>query len=292
VKTIRGSIFILFALIMFCLAIPGCKKAEGPDFHVNLNDARGLTAESKVLWNGMDVGKVVEVLPVEGKAQVRVILHSDFKNTLRSDVKAKAVRGVLTEGEPVLKLYGGSDASQPLLEKGSEIPEAPDRQHRLGSRLSKRAIVFIAGFSILALFILFVLLRIFKAVLAIGVVLVLAIATFWVAKHQWMKYHDQLVSPETEAVLEEFANQTFRSPQMKEVWTNMKSDANELLGKALEKGGQASAEAKQELAIFLNEKADELKQRGKEASAEDVLKLKGKLSEYLETDIEPESASE
>lgn len=261
-------------LLLGLLSVCGCGK-EGTDCYVLLNDAAGVTAGSEVRWRGTEVGSVSQVASEAGKVRVDVDLLPAMEGQLRQGVKAKAMKGVLTDGLPVLELFGGQDPAAPVLAKGSRIEEAS----ALESFPWKRAGMF--GVVAVAVLIFLLVLKGIKRLLAFVIAVLFLVFAGWVFKTQWQKHHADVLAPDVEAKLTEMANRTVKSPEAAAVWESMKTEMGDVLARAKESGKTASGEVGEKLKEMMMKKAAELDAAGKAAVAREMTELGQKVTEAV-----------
>lgn len=265
----------IMVLALSLAIISGCGRKQKDDFHIFLKDAQGLTAESKVRWRGLDVGKVASVSVEGDQVRIDVALDPQYRGQLRGGVKAKPSTGFLGRGETVLELYGGSDPNMPILPPGTEISEAGFYE-----TLSLTQILVAAGIFVFLLLLLLVLKGI-KKLIAFAVALVFLLGSLCFLKLQWDKHHEDMIGAETEARLSELAHKILQSPEAIAVWESMRGDIADAMAEAKTHGARAVEKAKEKVGAAFQQKTDELKQKGEDAVAEQILKLKTQAENLL-----------
>lgn len=269
------SIALRAILVLSLTIILGCGRKQKDDFHIFLEDAKGLTVESEVRWRGMDVGKVRAVSAEDDRVRIDVVLDPQYRDQLHEGVKAKPSTGFLRQGSVVLELYGGSDQEAPILPQGSEIPEAGFYE-----TMSYTHLLIVGGIFVFLLLLLLVAKGV-KKLIAFVVALVFLIGSLWFLKLQWDKHHEDLIGAETEVMLGELAHSILQSPEAIAVWESMRGDIAEALAEAKTHGSDAIERAKEKVGASLQQKTDELKQKGEDAAAEQISKLKTQAEHLL-----------
>jgi len=120
-RTERSRHRVLLAVVM-AAACGGC-PGKSPDLSADLSHPQGLTRGCKAVWEGQEIGVVTSVRPQGDYFTARVLLWHQFQGRVREGATAY-VEAVPGQPKPVLKLYGGTDASKPLLAKGAILREA------------------------------------------------------------------------------------------------------------------------------------------------------------------------
>jgi len=271
----RPSLLAIVALLISISFLCGCGRKQPDDFHVYLKDAKGLTVQSPVQWRGVQVGYVSSISVEDGRVRVNVALNPDCRGQLRTGAKAKASRGFLGRGVPVLELFGGRDSAMPALPAGSEVPEAG-----LVETFSHKQIA-VAAVVLVILAILFLLLKGIKKVIVFLVALAFLVFSIWFFRLKWQKYDTEILGPEIEAKLTEQANKILGSPEAQAVWESMRDDLTSVLEQAKKRGGTATDAAREKLGELLREKAAELKDQGKDAASDEVMRLKEQIEVLL-----------
>lgn len=270
----RRHILILLAIGALALGIAGCKERSA-DLSVRVKDAQGLTENSRVTWRGTDVGKVLEVRPEAGALAIQVELYPSYRQAIRQGAAAKPMNGIFTHFEPVLAIYGGDDAAAPILSQGAVILEATELQAwRYGPYLKWIAV---AG----VLMILGLILRGAKRLLCLALAVACLLGGFWVMKQQWLRHKADLVTPETEARLEELANSTIRSPEAADAWRTISSDVTALTLEARKHGYALATSAWVQVDDSLKRRASELEAQGNASAAEELSSLRQKVGSLI-----------
>ena len=252
----------------------GC-RGRGSDLLVSVQDARGLATESKVLWKGTEVGQVKAVRPEAGRLMIEVELWPSYRGALRQGAIAKPMNGVFTRFVPVLEIYGGDDPGAAPLAHGAVLPEATNVQtFRHGPYLKW---VGVAGILLL----IGLLLRGVKRFLLLLLALVFLTGGLWVMRQQWLRHKSELLGPQTEARLEELANNTIKSPEAADAWRIMRSDINALVVEARTRSYQAATSAWAQVDMSLKRRIDDLESQGQVEAAEELSTLHQRLADLI-----------
>lgn len=268
----NAGLFLAIAVVL----VFGCSRQPEHDIHVYLEDAKGLNVSSPVRWRGVQVGQVSAISIEQGQARLDVNLDDHYDDTLRTGLKARASRGFLGRGAPVLELYGGSDSNMPILPRGAAVLEAG-----VIETFSYRD-VMVAIIILVVILLVCVLLKGVKKLIGLVLAVIFLAASGWFFKQQWDKYHQDFLSPELEARITEKAQEILSTPEAQAVWESVRADVADALAKAQEHGSAAADEAKASLRKALDEKVQELKDRGQNAAAADLLKLKEQVDGIIE----------
>ncbi len=264
-------IWVTGAMLLALLA--GC---GGPDFYVVVQDAKGLEKGAPVLWRGTEVGRVSRVEAGAGGVRVDVSLEKAARKTIRADVRAGIEKGALTAGKPVLRLYGGTDASAPILGRGERVLESTVvDQAGLRGVLNSR-VLFLGGLAAVALIALLAtggLMRFVSGVVMAGLLVVAG----WVAWRQWQRHGKDLVPPSLVQQVNEFANKTIKSPEAIQFLKEAQQDIEELVNKAKGEGGAGFKASREALGKMLDEQIAQMRAAGKEGAAKDLEQLKKNL---------------
>ena len=116
--TIIAAVIAVIAVVVVAVLLLMGNKGIAVNV-VNVAEPNGVANGTAVIWQDACVGSVKNVQEENGKYRIVFVLFKEFKETIRADVKACPLK---KSGEPVLKLIGGKDESQPFLSDGSEIP--------------------------------------------------------------------------------------------------------------------------------------------------------------------------
>lgn len=112
---------LLSVLTIVLLLLTGCAKQS----YVSVSDSRGIAEGAPVIWYEGDayVGKVSKVKEADGRFLIYIEFQKNSEKTIRSGVRACPLLEPKISNLPILLLVGGKDASMPVLEPGSQIPE-------------------------------------------------------------------------------------------------------------------------------------------------------------------------
>ena len=117
----RNSLRLLVrTCLTILLALPASAALFGPDAYIYLDDMKGLPRDAKVDWRGGEVGRISRLGMEKGRHRVELSIERQYLENMRADV-----RFTVDETTKVVHLVGGVGDAFPLLQKGSEIPEAP-----------------------------------------------------------------------------------------------------------------------------------------------------------------------
>jgi hypothetical protein len=277
----KKLLFPVVVLLAVISVLAGCGKAK-PDFFVLAENANGVAAQSKVMWRGVEVGKVTEVSPDAGKIRLDAVLLKEYRGQLRTGIKAKPMKNLTGQGVPVLNLFGGSDTAAPVLPKGSQIPEATffetlqytnfwDWFSAAGG--GKWSVIIILVVVLLA-GIAWKVLKGLSRLLILVAAIALVAGSFWVIRQQWDKYKSSMVSPEVQQQVDEMLNFSLQSPEAKEAWQSIKTDINDILDTAKKQGVAATGSIRASIDATISQKAADLRKRGKEAAAAEIEQIK------------------
>ena len=113
------SFLSIFSVML--LLLTGCGKQS----YVSVSDSRGIQEGAPVIWYEGDafVGKVSKVKAVDDHFQIFIEFQKNFEKSIRFGVRACPLQDPKISNQPILLLVGGKDASMPILEPGSQIPE-------------------------------------------------------------------------------------------------------------------------------------------------------------------------
>ena len=270
----------LLCVVSALLILVGCAERVPPAYlHTVVRDAEGLLPGSPVMWRGVEVG-TVEAMEIEGDGvRVSINLLPEYQAVIREGARAKVMRGALTRDRPSLQIYGGTSQDRPVLQAGSTIPEATFvdtyRDHFL---FKHKEWVLVAA---ILLFVIFFVLSGIKRLIVLGLAVLAVVFSFHVLRMQWERYRDDMLTPEIEARIDDWANQTIRSPQAVEYWTQLRGDMGEILDQAKERGSEASDWARDRISDALQSKADEARARGEEMAADELIRLREGLQSML-----------
>ena len=279
-RKVTGFLFTLVSVLLLSLGVAGCGKAK-PDFFVLVENANGVAPQSKVMWRGVEVGTVTEVKPDAGKIRLDVILSPEYKGQIRDGVRAKPMKDFSGLAAPILNLFGGSEATAPVVPQGSQVPEATLLETLQYTNFwDWFAAVGYGKWSAIGCLVVVVLALIaWKILKGLGRLVVLAAAillvvgSFWVLRQQWDKYKSSLVSPEVQQQVDDILDFTFQSPEANEAWTSIKTDMSAILTDAKKHGSIAVDSAKAKIEAEISRKAGELRDQGKEAAAVELERI-------------------
>jgi hypothetical protein len=264
-KALRGWISVLAVSLTLGLSL-GCGEKEAP-IKVQLDDAKGLTYRSPVMWKGTEIGWVKAVEPSDGSLLVTLDLHPTYRGVLRHGVVAQPANNVFTKFTPVLQLYGGEDPGSPFLAPGAVIPEASLTQtFQAGPYLKWTGLA-------LGLLVVSLLFRGAKRLIALLFAGLFLAGSLWVLKQQWERHRDDLMTPAVEAKLNELAGKTIRSPEAIAAWEAIQSDVGNLMQEAGVQGKAAVAPGIATLGDMMEQKAKELLEQGNTKAAEELAEL-------------------
>lgn len=107
------------------------ENQEGDFFVVGSLD--GIEVGSSVEWNGARIGKVSQVGYYQRWQKADVVLENGYFGKLRSDARVQIVQ----LEPPVIRVIGGDDASQKIVEPGGRIPlqSISDKSRLAGANL-------------------------------------------------------------------------------------------------------------------------------------------------------------
>lgn len=279
------KIFVLLlslgSLVFLTLGMAGCGKAK-PDFFVLAENANGVAVQSKVMWRGVEVGKVTAVSPDAGKIKLDVVLLKEYRGQLRTGIKAKPMKNLTGQGVPVLNLFGGSDPAAPVLPKGSQIPEATFFEtlqytnfwEWFSAAGGGKWPVIIILVVILLTGIAWKVLKGLSRLITLVVAIALVAGSCWVIRYQWDKYKSSMVSPEMQQQVDEMLNFNLQSPEAKEAWQSIKTDVSEILNTAKKQGASATGSVRAAIDVKISQKAADLRKQGKEAAATEIERIK------------------
>jgi len=287
-KMKKYRVFLLsLGALLLALGMAGCGKAK-PDFFVLAENANGIAVESKVMWRGVEVGKVTAVSPEAGKIRLDAVLLKEYRGQLRTGIKAKPMKNLTGENLPVLNLFGGADPAAPVLPKGSQIPEATFFETLQNTNfwdwfsaagVGKWSILFIFGGILLAGIAWKVLKGLSRLLILVAAIAMVA-GTFWVIRYQWDKYKTSMVSPEMQQQVDEMLNFNLKNPEAKEAWQSIKTDVNELLDAAKKQGIAATGSVRASIDATISQKVADLRKQGKEAAAAEIERIRESVTEF------------
>jgi hypothetical protein len=271
--TMRGWFSVLLVSLALGVSL-GCGEKEAP-IKVQLDDAKGLTYRSPVMWKGTEVGWVKSVDPAEGRLLVSLDLHPSYREALRHGVVAQPVNNVFTKFTPMLHLYGGEDPASPILAPGTIIPQASLTQSfQAGPYLKWTGLA-------LGLVVLSLLFRGAKRLIALVFAGLFLAGSLWVLRQQWERHRDDLMTPAMEAKLNELAGKTIRSPEAVAAWESIQRDVGALVQEVGQQGKAAVAPGVESLGSLMEQKAKELIAQGNVKAAEELTELTRTLKQSI-----------
>ena len=112
---------LLSVLAVAVLFFVGCSKQS----YVSVSDFRGIAEGAPVIWYEGDayVGKVSKVKEADGRFHIYIEFQKSYEKAIHSGVRACPLVEPKISNQPILLLVGGKDATMPVLEPGSQIPE-------------------------------------------------------------------------------------------------------------------------------------------------------------------------
>lgn len=269
-----GRVAGLAVAALVAVVASGCGDRR-PDLTASVGDAKGVGIESQVVWNGAEVGRVVAVRPEGGRLALDIELGPAYRGQLRQGLVAKPMNGVFTGFTPVLELYGGDDPAAPALERGALIGEATVLQAaRHGPYLTWAGI---GG----GLLLVGMVLRGAKRFVAFLLAAAFLAASLWVLTRQWQRHGAELIGPETNARLSEFANDTLRSPEAAEAWRAIRGDVGDLAAEARERGRGLATSAWPLMDATLQAQVERLESAGNAGAAGELKALRERIGSWL-----------
>jgi hypothetical protein len=277
----RTNRFLTIGLgILLC--VTGCSRkpaAELPqDFHVRVQDAKGLVVGSIVQWRGVEVGRVHSVSMDKGLVRLDVCLADAYRGKLREGLRARPARSFFGNGPTTLALFGGDRSDRPLLVRGAAVPEA-----KLTDTLSRGQMQAI-GLVVAALILFLVVLRLMHKMVAFTLALALLVFSCWFLYRQWQKHGAEFQAVRTEMRLSDMARTMLTEQAAQEIWINAQDDLAEAIREVGVMGKERLGPATANLRATLTRKADELTQQGKDRAAEEIRRLRDSIL------TEPDSA--
>ena len=258
--------FYRLCLIALALILTGCGKDSGPDFFIVLDDTHGVQEKSKIIWRGAEAGEVSKIAPQEGKFRIEARLGDAYQGQVHAGVRGRAVNGITTKFKPVIELYGGTDASAPVLPRGARIEESNllDRAREWSPWLIGCAVAAVIFFIVAKL-----MKGIFRFVALLASIALLA-GSIWLLVQQWRAHKADIISPEVEAQLSELAEKTIHSPAAAAALEAVQRDISALIGKAGTSARDTAEKA-------LDAKVAELRKSGQNTAAQELADLRAKL---------------
>ena len=283
----KKLLFPVVVLLAVISVLAGCGKAK-PDFFVLAENANGVATQSKVMWRGVEVGKVTAVSPDAGKIRLDAVLLKEYRGQLRTGIKAKPMKNLTGQGVPVLNLFGGSDPAAPVLPKGSQIPEATffetlqytnfwDWFSAAGG--GKWSVIIILVVVVLAGIAWKVLKGLSRLIILVAAIALVA-GSGWVIRQQWDKYKSSMVSPDIQKQVDDLLNFPTRSTEIKEIRDSIKNDVKALLIEARQQGTAGVESAKEKINVEILQKIEELKTQGKQDAVKELEQIKDAISVF------------
>ena len=270
----------VFLLSLVCLVgltlLSGCKGKQEETYFTRLSDAKGLSPENQVRWQGIAIGKVTSISIEEGKARVDIVLYDDYNGQIRHGVKAASSKPRMGGAPPHLQLYGGTDATAVVLPIGSEIPEAGLLE------TVNRTYVMLAGAGIVALALLMLCLKGLKRMIVFVLAAAFLIFSVISFKTQFDKYKSQLIGPELEKKLDELGDGLLTSPEAREAWDEIQQTAKDVIKEGGEESSSFLESLNKKLSDRFDEKTRELQDAGKADAADEIKDMKGRVQKILD----------
>lgn len=200
---------MLLVTVVCCTC--GCSRV---DLYTVVDDTRGVGKDSPVFWQQKQIGQVSEIKSVEDGVRLDVKLESAYRKQLRIGVRACPFPKSLQSKQPALFLIGGQDTSQPLLERGAFVMEAPLVEGHVrsfwdwfkGSYWQGRVRVGLIGClaALAAAFIaIWFLKRVLKIVLLIGAIIVIGLLVYSIGKEWKLEQISSITSADVKQWIQE-----------------------------------------------------------------------------------------
>lgn len=265
-----NRLFTISLGLLVCIAGCSDKPAKEPpqDFHVRVQDAKGLGVGSIVQWRGVEVGRVQTVSMDKGLVRIDVRLADAYRGKLREGLRAKPTRSFIGNGPTTLALFGGDHPERPLLARDAAVPEAT-----LTDTISRRQMQAV-GLVVVALILFLVVLRLMRKMVAFALALALLVFSGWFLHRQWQKHGADFQAARTEMRLSDMARTLLTEKAAQEIWINAQGDLADAIREVGVMGKERLGPATANLRTTLTRKADELAQQGKDRAAEEVRRLR------------------
>lgn len=271
-KRTFGAVALAAAFLVVLIAShSGCpKKADAPpppDFRVHVSDAQGLGVGSVVQWRGVEVGRVDSVAMDKGLIRVDVRLHETHRGQFRDGLRARPTRGFMGRGPAVLELYGGGDASKPVLSPGAQVPEAT-----LTDTITPGQWKAI-GLLVFAVIFFLVVLRVMRKLVAVALALALLVFAGWFMQRQWQKYGDEFEAARMEMKWSDLARGMLTEQAAQEAWMVVQTDLAEAVREVGGIGRERIAKETAVLRTRMKQQATALAGEGKDRAADEIRRL-------------------
>ncbi len=263
-------LWVILPLLMIMTV--SCDREKEREYHAMLSNSAELHPQALVYWNDSEVGRVIDITSTSTDTLVGFTLKPNSATSLRHGASVGVIKSPMSNYESALKIYGGNNQQLPLLPEGATLPEVTIQKNISEFLMGNHArLATIALGTLLLILLIFWLM---KKVVYACLSLALIAACGWGIYTQWQKYS----SPDHPAIfefqLDTISPQSLDSEFGENCWANMKNELKDIYVEAKEQGGQPLQEAKQKARQLLQDQVEKLKNKGYEADADELLKLR------------------